>query len=90
MSDNTKNTAPVDRVRVGLVTAAIFENERNGKNGKYTARSVVLQRAYQDQNDKWQHTNSFNIDDLPKAILALTKAYEALVVKQDTPEEEAQ
>lgn len=39
----------------GLVKAAVFEREVEGKNGKFVSRSVSLQQSYKDKNDEWQN-----------------------------------
>ena len=36
-----------------------------------------------DKNDKWQSTSSLDVNDVPKAILVLSKAYE-FMTRTDT------
>ena len=68
---NTKNEAaetknpPVAKVRVGLITASIWENT----NDKGTFHNVTFERRYKD-GDQWKSSHSYNADDL----LALAKA----------------
>ena len=38
-----------------------------------------MQRRYKDQDGQWQSTNSLDVNDIPKAILALSQAYTYLV-----------
>lgn len=45
-------------------------------------KSVSLQRAYKDKNGNFQHTTSFKDNDIPKAVLALWKAYDYLVSEE--------
>lgn len=75
---------PVKKFVVGGVSAAVFENEgkfsEEGSNSVYY--SVSLQRSYKVDND-WKNSNSFRIGDLPKAVLALQKAYEFLALKEN-------
>jgi len=40
---------------------------------------VVIEVRYKDKTGQWQGTNSLSLNDLPKAILALQKAYEYLM-----------
>ena len=40
------------------------------------------QRAYKDKDGNFQHTTSFKDNDIPKAVLALTKAYDYLVSRR--------
>ena len=60
----TKNP-PVGKVRVGLITASIWEN----KTEKGTFHNVTFERRYKD-GDQWKSSHSYNADDL----LALAKA----------------
>ena len=60
----TKNP-PAGKVRVGLITASIWEN----KTEKGTFHNVTFERRYKD-GDQWKSSHSYNADDL----LALAKA----------------
>ncbi len=72
-------SSPVKKFSVGGVQVAIWENE--GKEGsKYY--SVSFDRRYKDKNDEWKSTSSLKANDLPKAILALQKAYEFVSLKE--------
>ena len=67
-----------EHVRAGGIEVAIWVNN-NGK-GDYT--TITMQRSYKDKEDKWQKTNTLRISDIPKAVLALSKAYEKIVLKE--------
>ena len=67
------------RIQIGACSASIFVNEVETLTGKALMRTVVLQRTYKDKEDKYQHTNSYGLNDIPKAVLALVKAYEHMV-----------
>lgn len=71
--------APIKKFSVGGVQVAIWENE--GKEG-VQFNSVSFDRRYKDKEGNWQSTNSLKMNDLPKAILALQKAYEYLALKE--------
>ena len=58
---------------------SIFVNQVETLQGKVPMRSVVLQRTYKDKEDKYQHANNYGVNDIPKAVLALVKAYEHMV-----------
>ena len=70
---------PVKKFSVGGVQAAVWENE--GKEGR-SFYSVSFDRRYKDKNDEWKSTSSLKANDLPKAILALQKAYEFVSLKE--------
>ena len=41
-----------------------------------------LQRRYADKDGVWKSTDSLRVNDLPKAVLVLQKAYEYLVLRE--------
>jgi hypothetical protein len=57
-----------------------FENgvTRGGKSLK--ARKVSFQERYRNSEGEWKLTHCLGINDIPKAILVLSKAYEYLVI----------
>ena len=86
---------PEKKFSTGAISATIWKNtgksKRTGEEVEY--RSIQIDRRYKDKNDEWQSTNSLRVNDLPKAALVLTKAYEYLVLRDDkhasSEEEEA-
>ena len=72
----TKNP-PAAKVRVGLITASIWENT----NDKGTFHNVTFERRYKDAQGNWQSSHSYNAGDLldlaKAADLAHTKIIEA-------------
>ena len=64
--------------RHGACSAAIFVNEVERGKHSFKTRTVAFQRRYRDQNGNWQSTASLSVNDIPKAILTLRKAYEYL------------
>lgn len=74
---------PVFKHSAGAISATGFSQEIQTKDGPKQVTNVVLQRAYTDKEGKWQHTNSFKKNDLPKVVLVAQQAYESLVTKQD-------
>lgn len=75
------NNSPEKVFRIGLVNASVFKNviePKEGQGPKKTLRSVNLQRRYFDEKeDRWESTTSFQLSDLPAAIrvLQLAQAY---------------
>ena len=66
---------PEKKFKVGACSAAVFANQVNTADGKAVVKNVVLQRTYRDNNGDFQHTTSFRVNDIPKAVLALNKAH---------------
>ena len=73
--------APIKKFSAGGVQVAVWENE--GKEGN-SYNTVSVSRNYKDKNDEWKSSNSFRVSDLPKAVVALNKAYEFLALKEDS------
>ncbi len=72
-----KGDSPKAKFSIGQIQVAIWENQ----SGEGIPRhSIRLTKRYKDGED-WKSTNSLNINDLPKAILALNKAYEFVLLK---------
>ena len=60
----------------------MFGNEIQTEKGKAGVKNVTLQRVYKDKDGNFQHTTSFKANDIPKAVLALSKAYDYLVSEE--------
>ena len=76
-------TQPVKKFRVGAVQVAIWENKvANREGSEDVLHSVTIERRYKDAKGNWQSTSSLHAADLPKAILALTKAYEFVALEE--------
>ena len=75
---------PEKRFLCGAIEASIFENDvqHNGQNVKI--KKVSFQKRYKSPQKGWQTTYSLDINDIPKAILVLSKAYEFLVMNTDS------
>jgi hypothetical protein len=69
-------TRPVKSIKYGAVEAAIFENQTS----KGPMKKVVLSKRYRTAQGEWASTSSLDLNDLPKASLALEKAFEFLLV----------
>ena len=74
---------PEKRFQSGGIEASIFENEiqHNGKTVK--VKKVAFQKRYKSA-EGWKSTYSLDINDIPKAILVLSKAYEHLVLNSES------
>lgn len=73
------NNSPEKVFRIGLINASVFKNtiepKEEGKGQKKTVRSVNLQRRYYDEKEeRWESTTSFQLSDLPAAIEVLRLA----------------
>lgn len=78
---------PEAKFRVGAVSAAVWKRSHTTKDGrKFDAHQVSIDRTYQDSSGNFQTTNNYGPNDIPKAILALQKAYDYVQSKADNEE----
>ncbi len=62
--------------RHGSCSASVFPREIQTGQGSFTVRDVCFQRRYRDKAGNWQTAGSLKVNDIPKAVLVLNKAYE--------------
>ncbi len=79
---------PEKRFKAGSCEAAVFENEIKRNGDTVRVKKVAIQKRYKAQDDTWKSTYSLDVNDIPKMMLALSKAYEYLVVREDNLNEE--
>jgi len=85
MEDFTMNK-PEKKFNCGSISASIWANTKvvTGETVKFY--SVTINKAYKEGED-WKHTNSFNIEDLPKVALVATEAYKYIRLKSTDSDE---
>ena len=69
---------PIEKFRAGLVSAAIFEREVEGKNGPFKSHSIALQTSYKKDGEFVNNNLTIVEKNLTNAIEVLTKAREKL------------
>ena len=69
--------------KIGAVRASVFKNIIQKDGQSIELPKVVIEVRYKDKTGQWQGTNSLSINDIPKAILALQKAFEYLTERKD-------
>lgn len=84
MTQENMGNKPEKKFRAGAISATVWQNTgQNKKTGEVNSyRTISLQRGYQDKNGQWQSTNSFRINDLPRAAVVLKQAYEYIVTSR--------
>jgi hypothetical protein len=73
---------PETSFKVGAVRAAIFRNTMQRGAKTINIGKVILEVRYRDKDGQWKSTHSMSANEVPKAILALQKAYEYLMTKK--------
>jgi hypothetical protein len=74
--------------RHGPCSAAIFTNDYERGEERFSVKSVSFQRSYRDQNGNWQTSSTLKVNDIPKAVLVLNKAFEYLTANGGDPDTE--
>jgi hypothetical protein len=82
-----KMSRPEQVFKIGAVRASIFRNSIEVKGRQILMPKVVLEVRYRDKSGTWKGTNSLGLGDIPKAILALQKAYEYLLEHKENVNE---
>ena len=70
---------PEKKFQAGCVEASVFENEIQHDGKFIKIKKVAFQKRYKSANG-WQTTYALDLNDLPRAVLCLTKAFEYLVM----------
>ncbi|OGG46353.1 MAG: hypothetical protein A3F84_13505 [Candidatus Handelsmanbacteria bacterium RIFCSPLOWO2_12_FULL_64_10] len=60
----------------GRCSAAVFSKEITRGEKTFQAKSVSFQKRYLDKNGEWQTSSYLDVNDIPKAVLVLNKAYD--------------
>jgi len=74
---------PVKKFQAGGISAALWKNTRQLQDGsEIETLSVTLDRRYRDKDDNWQSSASLGMNDVPKAMLVLGKAFDYMAGKK--------
>jgi len=72
-----------EHIKVGPVRVTLWRDTRKTSDGRtFESRTVTIDRAYKDSRDVWQNTSSLRENDIPKAVVALLKAYIQIMERQ--------
>ena len=78
--NEVKANTPEKKFRAGTIAATVWKNQADKDGKTYEYRTVSFERSYKNEKGEWNTTNSLRLNDLPKASLVLTKAYEYLAM----------
>lgn len=75
---------PVQKIRAGQVSCALWENELNVSGGrKVKALKATLERRFKDPaTGEWKSSGSFGRNEIPLAAYCLQRAFEYMVEQQ--------
>ena len=81
-STQSSKNMPEKKFRAGAVSVTVWKNMGHSDSGAPVEyQTISLERSYKDKSGDWQHTGSLRVNDLPRAGIALQKAYEYLVMR---------
>ena len=80
---------PKATYQVGTAKVTVWENERDGKYGKFIAKSFKIEKVYK-KDGQWKSTNNFDLDELLQLRAAIDKAIneEGVKLKEEEQNEE--
>src|SRR3989338_4129577 len=70
---------PEQTFRAGGISVSVWKNTTKTEGKEY--RTVTFERRYLDRDGQWKSSSSLRTNDLPKAAVVLTKAYEYLILR---------
>jgi hypothetical protein len=73
-----RNSSPEKIIMVGPCRVSIFRNVCLKDGQEIEIPKVLLEVRYKDKHGRWRGTHSLSLREIPKAILALQKAFEYL------------
>ena len=78
---------PEKKFNCGSISASIWANTKVVNGEMVKLYSATINKAFKE-GDEWKHTNSFNIEDLPKVALVANEAYKYIRLKSPEPDTE--
>jgi len=85
-----ENNKPETKIKIDAISASIWKRTHTTKDGReFDRRQVSIDRVYKDKEGNWKNATSFELNDIPKAILALQEAYALLAKHPEASSSEA-
>ena len=81
--EHKQDNKPEKKFRAGGVSVTIWNNPSSAGE-QQTYKTVTFERSYKDKDSAWKTTHSLRVNDLPKAQVILGKAYEYLVIGEQS------
>lgn len=85
-----ENNKPETKIKIGAICASVWKRTHTTRDGReFDRRQVSIDRVYRNKDGDWKNATSFELNDIPKAILALQEAYALLAKKTEASSSEA-
>ena len=82
MSQSTA-APPLASFRSGLMEVSVWRNEVEGEEGKPSFRfSIKVEKEYKDAKGNFRSTQYYFLEELPRLVVLLVRAYAYIVLKQ--------
>ncbi len=78
---------PEKVIQNGNCRVSIFQNSMSCFDGCLPLRSVVLSKRYKDKEGIWKNSNTLDVNDIPKMIVALSRAYAYMTCIETNPQD---
>lgn len=73
---------PEQKFKAGGIEATVWRNKSAKDGAESEFYSVGFAKSYKDKSGSWKTTSSLGVQDIPKAIAVLGKAFEWCVMKR--------
>jgi hypothetical protein len=80
------NNKPLRVFQHGACRASIFVNHAKKAAHRFEVPKVVVSKSSQDSRGTWKGSSSFDLNDVPKLVAALNRAYQHLSVNKKAEE----
>lgn len=70
---------PVAKIRAGTISCAIWQNDIVVSGRKVVALKASVERRYKDADGEWKSSTSMSVNEIPRAVLCLQKAFEYII-----------
>jgi len=80
-NQDKKSNAPVHKVRLGAVTASVWEKVISINGKSITVNNVTFQKSFRDKAGNWKNTPSFHLEDLLSMQVVLRHTIDHLIEK---------
>ena len=71
---------PEKKFSCGPISASIWANTKTVTGETVKFYSVTITKAFKE-DEEWKHTNSFDVEDLPKVVLVGNEGYKYIRLK---------
>ena len=78
---------PVQKFRAGAISCALWENEITVNGRKIKVLKATVERRYKD-GDEWKSSGSYGLNEIPRAIWCLQKAFDHMIEENNTRSDE--